>query len=371
MMIRSKVPAVLGLTALLAACGGSGGSSSSTTPAPPATDGFIILTSDFTTSSLATMPRENPEDVTTIDIDLHGDAVARLKWPVLYVLNRFGADNVQALDIEAGFTTLWQCSVGNGNNPQDLVVVDESQAYVSLYGAGIVRVNLNPKPDCSDFLISEIDLSSVADSDGLAEPDQMALVGDRLWVSVARLTNFSPIENAAVVGIDTETGQIEVLIELGGTNAFGGPKGLPVLEEGSPLLLVSRTGAYGASDGAIEIIDLRTLQAGTNLTTEAQLGGDLTDFVYVSNTRAYAVVSDENFNNSLVRFDPGSGELQAVLTSGPAYLSDIEWDPENQVLLVANQDFTNPGIEIYDTADRRVTTSPIPTGLPPWQIHVP
>ena len=57
--------------------------------------------------------------------------------------------------------------------------------------------------------------------------------------------------------------------------------------------------------------------------------------------------------------------------SGPAYLSDIEWDPENQVLLVANQDFANPGIEIYDTADRRVTTSPIPTGLPAWQILVP
>jgi hypothetical protein len=58
--------------------------------------------------------------------------------PLVFVVNRFGADNLQWLDPQSGFATkriggtAAQWSTGNGTNPQDVLAVSETKVYVTL-----------------------------------------------------------------------------------------------------------------------------------------------------------------------------------------------------------------------------------------------
>lgn len=384
-----QVALVVGLAAL-AACGGGdgGGGNDDPTPAPTSTPEptvtpeptatptpepmadrlAVVLTTDFTSSSLASMPVEQPDAVTVDGQTLHSDSVARAFGSIVYVINRFGADNIQALDASNDFATLWQCSVGNGKNPHDVVRVSDDKGYVALYGGGVAVVDLTPRPDCADFVQQEIDLSSLADDDGLPEADRMALVDGTLYVSLQRLDNFAPSASSVLAVIDTSTDTLTGSIALSAPNPFAETKGLP-LDPDTGKILVASTGNFGVLDGGIERIDPATAMAEGHFVTEEELGGDISDFVIVSSARGYAVVTDADFNNSLVRFDPSTGELQATLVTGSAFLPDIEYDPATDQLFLASQDFANPGIRVFAADDSEVTTAPIDTGLPPFNIN--
>lgn len=381
---------VLGL-ATLAACGGGGDGGSdgggnnpppeptstpeptvtpepTPTPAPMADRLAVVLTTDFTSSSLASMPVEQPNAVTVDGQTLHSDSVARAFGSIVYVINRFGADNIQALDASNDFATLWQCSVGNGKNPQDVVRVSDDKGYVALYGGGVAVVDLTPSADCDDFIQQEIDLSSLADDDGIPEANRMVLVDGKLYVSLQRLENFAPSDASVLAVIDTSTDTLTGSITLSAPNPFAETKGLP-LDPDNGKILVSSIGNFGVMDGGIERIDPATGTAEGHFVTEEDLGGDINDFVIVSSSRGYAVVSDADFNNSLVRFDPSTGELQATLLTGSAFLPDVEYDPVTDRIFLASQDFANPGVHVFAADDSEVTTAPIDTGLPPFNIN--
>lgn len=362
----------LGAATCIAACGGGGGGGDDGNDDGGGGPGLertaVVLTTDFTSSSLATLPVEDPSAATVDDQTLHSDSVARSFARVVYVLNRFGADNVQALDAANDYRTLWQCSVGNGKNPQDIEKASDDKAYVALYGGGVAVVNLNPSPDCSDFVQQEIDLSSLADGDGIPEAHRMVLVDGTLYVSLQRLENFAPSDASVLAVIDTSSDTLTGSIPLSGTNPFGETKGLP-LDPATGKILVATTGEFGATDGGIERVDPTTGTAEGYFITEAELGGDINDFTIVSATRGYAVVSDTDFNNSLVRFDPSTGTVQATLATGSAYLPDVEYDASTDRIFLASQDFADPGIRIFAADDAEVTSSPIDTGLPPFNIN--
>jgi len=365
-----------GLAAMVAACGGGGsGDDGGDDPGGPTTGRTaVVLTSDFSSSSLATLPVADPTSVTIDTQTLHGDSVARAFGATVYVINRFGADNIQALDATNGYATRWQCSVADpdepdaSKNPQDLAVGAGGKGYVSLLSGGIAVVNLDTGADCAGFVEKEIDLSSLADADGLAEPTQMVVVDGRLYVTLQRLDNFVPTDSSVLAIIDTATDELDGSITLSAPNPFAETKGLP-LEPGSGKIFVAETGSFGALDGGIERVDPRSGTAEGHFVTEAQLGGDISDFAIVSSTRAYAVVSDADFNNSLVRFDPSTGQRQATLVTSSAFLPDIEYDPSTDQLFLASQDFARPGIRVFAADDTEVTSSPIDTGLPPFNIN--
>ena len=362
----------LGAVTCIAACGGGGGGGDDNDDGgdgggPALERTAVVLTTDFTSSSLATLPVDDPSSTTIDDQTLHGDSVARAFGRVVYVLNRFGADNVQALDAADDYETLWQCSVGNGKNPHDIAKATDDKAYVALYGGGVAVVNLNPSPDCSDFVQQEIDLSSLADDDGIPEADRMVLVDGMLYVSLQRLENFAPSDASVLAVIDTASDTLAGSIPLSGTNPFAETKGLP-LDPATGKILVATIGEFGATDGGIERVDPATGTAEGYFITEAELGGDINDFTIVSSTRGYAVVSDADFNNSLVRFDPSTGTVQATLATGAAYLPDVEYDASTDRIFLASQDFANPGIRIFAADDAEVTSAPIDTGLPPFNI---
>src|SRR6185503_17797355 len=123
-----------------------------------------------------------------------------------YVINRLGGDSIQALDPQAGFATRWECSVGNGANPHDLIFAAPDKAYVTLYErTELLIVNPSVGPSCDGFVRGSIDLAALADADGVPEMDTGAIIDGRLFVALERLDRdafFLPREQAVLAVVD-------------------------------------------------------------------------------------------------------------------------------------------------------------------------
>lgn len=328
----------------------------------------FVLTSDFTNGSLSVAgldTRAVSADVATVYSD------ARLRWfgGLLYVVNRFGQDNIQVIDPEHGFATLRQFSVGNGSNPQDIAFVSATKAYVTrLASARLLIVN----PSTGDSL-GAISLAAFADADHLPEMDRMIRVGSTLFVELQRLANFQPTDTSVVVAIDVRADTVLDAapgipgiqpIVLPGTN----PTTTFEYDSGSGRLLLGCTGRYGANDGGIVWIDPRTLAPGGYAITEAALGGDVLDVVWGSATRSFAIVSDAAYNTALVAWNPSTGQrLGVVFAPGGFVLADAALDDRGD-LYVCDNDFEAPGLYVFSAATGAAIAGPLDVGLPPVEV---
>ncbi len=329
----------------------------------------FVTATDFQTGGFATVSLDAPRavDPVTPARQLGSDPVPRTFAGGVYVINRSPGDNIQALDPGNGFATRWQCSTGNGSNPQDFALLDAGKAYVTLFSEpDLLVVNPSPSPDCHDFVTGSIDLSAYADSDGVPEMDQMAIVNGILYVSLQRLDNFVPTAPGAIVAVDTATDRVVNEFDLGAEDPFGNTKGLTV-RNGD--LLVGEVGMFGVNDGGIERIALPSGQSKGFVITEETLGGDINDFAVVSDHLAYAIVALPDFSTSVVAFDPATGTVTSTLLSHGEFYSDIELNDRGE-LFVVDRTFANPGLRIFRAADgTELTANPLRVGdLPPFQL---
>ncbi len=327
----------------------------------------FITATDFQAGGFATISLDEPRQVHPAGpATLTGsDAVARVFGARVFVVNRFGGDNLQVLDAGRNFAGVTQCSTGPGSNPNDIAFVNGHKAYIPLYGRSeLLVVDPNPAEDCSNFIRNSIDLSEYADADGIPEMSQVVVVGDRVYVTLQRLASFMPAGKGAVVVIDTNTDEVVDVIELTGENPFGQTKGLTV-QGGS--LYVAEVGNFGVLDGGIERINLATGRAEGFIITEETLGGDLSDFVLVGPQLGYAILSLADFSNSLVAFDPTAGTVLRTVVHGNG-LSDIEINSKGELYLT-DRNTKTPGVRIFRAEDgAELTTTPLNTGLPPFSV---
>jgi hypothetical protein len=336
------------------------------TGGPPAF-AFVVAT-DFQTGSFGTIALDESRTVTQASASrsINSDAVARTYGGLVYVVNRFGADNIQVLDPAHDFATVLQCSTGAGSNPNDIAFVSNAKAYVALLAEkNLLIVNPSARADCSDFVLGSIDLSAYADSDGIPDMNQLAVVGNTLFVSLQRLDqNFMPAERGALVAIDTASDQITTTIELADKNPFGQTKGLTQFDGE---LLVGEVGLFGVNDGGVEQINPNSATSDGFLITEEELGGDITDFAFLSPERAFAIISNPDFTTSLVAFDPTTRSVTQTLVSH-GMLSDIELDNRGELFL-ADRSTSTPGVRIFRASDGvELTVAPLDLGLPPFDI---
>jgi hypothetical protein len=337
-----------------------------------------VVATDFETGGLATVGVATPRRVHRLRTDVFSDAVVRVTGGLTVVLNRFLADNVQVLTPK--LRTRLQCGTVAGSNPHDIVVAEPGRrgagpgkAYVTRYGAQELWIVDPAARGCRRFKRGTIDLSPWADPDGLPEMDQMALVGARLFVTVQRLDRgrgFAPTGSSRLLVIDTASDAVTGEIVLAGRNAFGDASGI-VRDPVTGRLAVSTPGdLYTVGDGGIQWVDPETMTADPAgfFVTEDQLGGNITDFVVLSSTKAYAIVQRQDLRNALVVFDPTNPAAARTLFTREAFLPDIALAPDG-MLWLADQSRPGYGIRIIDPAiDDFITAKPIDVGLPPFSI---
>jgi hypothetical protein len=307
---------------------------------------------------------------------IDADAVLREQRGRLFAINRFGGDNVQELDPNDGYKTLWQCSTKPGSNPHDIALVSDKKAYVTRYDAtSILIIDPSTGPTCAGFVRGNIDLSSLADSDGIPEMEQSVLIGTRLFVSIQRLDRnnfFVPAANGALAVIDTTTDQLIGSVELQLANPFAETKGLYYHAPTNRIYVAGPGTLFSElADGGIEIVDPDTMTSQGVLATGADLGGDLTDFLPVGTRRGFAVVADEDFFATVIEIDLITGRKIGAIMASEQEISDIELTQDG-ALWIADRNCFDPGIRVFQLgavqSASEVTTKPIYPGLSPFTI---
>jgi DNA-binding beta-propeller fold protein YncE len=358
-----------------ASCSSGGVEDRGTGATPPPLEGTsaFVVTTDFQTGSFAVFPVLQADAVTKNVDRIHSDAVARVHAGLVYVVNRLGGDNIQAIDPAAGYATRWQCSVENGSNPHDIAFAAADKAYVTRYErASLLIVDPTTGADCAQFVRGTVDLSQFADGDGLPEMDQAVVIGGRLYVTLQLLDRrnfFRPTDQSLIAVVDVATDSVVGSIPLTGTNPFAESAGLTP----DPLtgkLTLTEVGEFGTlGDGGLERVDPATLTAEGFFVTESDLGGNVTDVVLIDEHHAYAILLDEVGRSRVVRFDPTLRQVTATLAEGDEFLVDIELGPDGGTLYLTDRTLKRPGIRRFAIADdSEIAPSPIDTGLPPFDI---
>ncbi len=360
-MLRARLRFLLACAALVAP---------SVTPSRAAETKAFVACSDFSTGSLDVVnlgTRAVSRDVEPI----HSDARLRFFGGELYVINRFGQDNVQVVN-PATNQTVRQFSTGNGSNPYDLAFVSATRAYVTRYDRASILI-VNPQTGAE---LGTIDLAAFADADGLPEMDHAVRVDDRVFVSLQRLNRsagYAPTDSSLVVVIDADADTV-----LDADPAHAGKQAIrlaaknPVtafaFDAASARLLVGCAGVYGATDGAVVALDPVHLTSLGTVATEANLGGDLGDLAWWSATRSYAIVSDAAFNTKLVAWNPTTGlSLGAIASPSGFVLADVELNDRGELYL-CNDDFVLGGVSVYAAATGALLAGPLPMSLPPQAV---
>ena len=203
------------------------------------------------------------------------DAIARFFGGWVYVVNRFGTDSIQIIDPQQGFTTPanGELSVDNGSNPQDIVFVNATKAYVSRLDSPTLFI-LNPT---TLQKTGELNLSSLIkpnDRDGSPEPAYMLIRNGLVYVALQHIDfeqSLLKVANGEVVVINPATDSIVTVITLQGENPVSELLYSPTLNR----ILVSSVGDFTVIDGGgIEMINPDTNIVDAQFAvSEATMGG--------------------------------------------------------------------------------------------------
>jgi len=340
-------------------------------PSAAAQTRAFVLTSDFSTGNLSVVDLDTR--AVTQDVEPAGsDAVMRWYDDKLYIVNRFGGDNVQVVD-GGTLNTTHQFSTGNGSNPQDICFVSPTKAYVTRYELTDLLI-VNPATGSSPGVIS---LAAFADADGVPEMARMVRVERYLFVAIQRLDRnnfFSPTDSSLVAVIDTDTDTVVDCDPVApGVQAIHLTARNPVsafeFDRLTSRLLIGCVGFFGALDGGIEWIDpVNRVSLGLAV-TEATLGGDLGDIVWGSAARSHAIVSDASFNTQLVAWNTAGQNLGVVYSPGGFSLNDAAQNDRGE-LYVCNNDLLSAdvGVHVFSAATGTPLAGPLDCGLPPVSV---
>lgn len=338
-------------------------------PASAAPSKAFVFGTDYTTGSLTGY--DLPARSAHCDAaSPNSDASLRFFAGRLYVVNRFGGDNIQVVN-PATYGTVLQFSVGNGANPHDIALVSPTKAYVTRYESADLWI-VNPQTGAHTGTVS---LAAFADADGLPEMDRLALVGDLLFVAIERIDRpggYVPSGPGLVAVIDTRT---DALVDcdpaLPGTQAIALQLANPVttfqFDAATRRLLVGCAGTYGVLDGGLEWIDTNTLRSAGVAIGEGTLGGDVSDVVWVGPAKSYAIVADLAFNTSLVSWSAAGAVLDTLWAPGGYSLSDAEANDAGE-LWVCRNSFSGSALRVYTIATDVPSGPDLHCTLPPVAV---
>lgn len=315
---------------------------------------------------------------------IHSDAIARFYNGKVFIVNRLNKDTIQILNPNLANTTETEYSVGQGTNPQDILLYNENKAYVSRFNSTSLLV-VQP---FTGQVLGQIDLSGYAEPtsaggiiDGKPEMSWMIKLGDRVFITLQRLDRNNPLGflppsgKSFLLEINPSTDTIVNTFEFQSANPFSKPQILDIFGEVHILFATpNRLGFISELDGGIEAFNPRTNSFRTGfLLAETTAGGDILGFQIKNAELGFASVLDKNFNKKIISFNPSSGQIISILLEVPSSqgtnFSGILLTQDG-LLAVGISDFRSPGVIIFDTNGslRRLTLTAIPLSLTPVDL---
>ncbi len=343
-------------------------------PAARAAQGrAFVFATDFASGNLASVSFGPPPVATCNVAPTCADAVLRYQQGLLYVVERFGCDNVRVLDPNASFAVVQQFSVGNGANPNDIAIVSPTKAFITRYETADLWI-VNPQ---TGAFLGSVSLATFADADGIPEMNRLAVRNGRVFVTVQRIDRdlgFTPTDSSQVIVVDATTDAlVDCDPQASGVQGILLPFQNPTTEivtDPAGKLVIGCTGAYGINDGGIVRIDPVGLVVEAAEVTEATLGGDIVDLAIASATRGFAIVGDASFNTACRPWDRALGTAGAPVYATAGFnLADAEVNDRSELWL-ADRTPANPGVRVFDVVTLLpLTAGPVSTCLPPQDIE--
>lgn len=326
-------------------------------------DGPWVLTTDYQNfGNIEALDAGSPWTPSGELGPVHSDSVARWHNGKVYLVGRGSANHIQVYDPANGWNLDLEFSIGIGRNPQDIAFPGDGTAWVSCYDeAVLLKVSL-----ADGSIITTFDTSMYADDDGRPETSWMHLHEDLLYITCQLLdTNgwFNPTAPGKLLVMNVATGQWQDPIQLEVMNPY-----THLRMDADGTLLVGGVGNWALADGGVERVNLTTQSSEGLVLTEAQLGGDLLNFIVDRSGRYFVLTSSPSFATTLLAIDADGSNQNIVESREDFDLVDLAWDGDFQ-LLVADRNLLNPGIRVYDTHNEtELTTAPVTLGLPPFMI---
>jgi hypothetical protein len=315
---------------------------------------------------------------------IHSDANARFANGKIFIINRLNRDSIQILNPNAANLTESEFSVGQGTNPQDILIYNNDKAYISRYNSKKLLI-ANPY---NGQTLGEIDLSAYSETssaggipDGKPEMSWMIRFDDRIFITLQVLDRnhpqgfFPPSGNSLLLEINPNNDTVVRTIPFLSTNPFSKPQIVEIFGERHIVFTTpGKLGFISELDGGIEAFNPRTNSFRNEfLLKETTAGGDILGFQIKNNDLGFASVLDKNFNKRIFAFNPSNGQIISLLfevaSNVGTNFSGILLTQEGQ-LAIGISDFSNPGIHIFDTngSIRQLTLTPIRTQLTPVDI---
>lgn len=344
-----------------------------------------VVTSDFGTSGKFTVINPDTQVSISTIANIHSDAVAKVIDGKVFILNRLNRDSVLILNPSFGFLPEAEYSVGNGNNPQDIVKVNENKAYITLYNSRNLLV-VNPY---SGALIKTIDLGQYVETsstgivgvDGIPEMSQMYLEGSSLYIQLQRLDRNdpggipAPNSDSLLLELDVNSDSVINTYTFFSRNPTSKMQKIEMTGESFLVMCApNRLGFLSKLDGGVVAFSLRTKTFRNNfLYSEITAGGDILGIQIKDEKEGYASVLDSSFNKSIQQFNPSTGQRVSTILSFSANAGNISGLLLTKLgrLYVGDGTFSRPGVLIFDTtkADKpRLTQSSIDVGLRPFDL---
>ena len=313
-------------------------------------------------------------DIPTLDVRQNAvdgvastDPVVRHADGRVFIVNRFGADNVTVLDA-GSLQLVAQISTGAGSNPQD-VAADGDLLYVpTLSGPGVAVLDLS-RPD--EGVVDTIDLSQLDRTDGEPNCHSAVRVGRRLAVVCGILDeSFKPRTRGRVAVVELDSGQVGETIALEHRRPFGfalavasGPLEGDVLIPTVPKFL--EPGAAGCLE-RVHLAAEPPVAAGCLVDNQA-LGGYASGLTSGPDGDVWMAVTtgfdpdDYGPVGYAAAWDASGDRLHEPMTGTDVRSMDVAVCPGGTV---AVSDATL-GVRVYAGTGEELTDAPLDLGLPP------
>lgn len=323
---------------------------------------IFLFGSDYSTGEIAQVDLDST--ALKNSIVLYQDSRVYSDGENLWVLEALGADNLVKLPIDytSSEDIIFQKSLADNSNPVDIAFSSESRAWVSLENTNsIIQINTEDGEQ-----VSEYDLSQYAfDADNFANPGDLLISGDTLFVAIQRRNGFSVGDLGVVLLLDANSGDSLGVINFPMSN----PTSMALVDD---KLFVSLSGEFftGAdSTRALVSVDLSDLTPSI-IAYDTDLGGSPTVIQSLNNQLFVKIQSgyDDSFNaiESIVQMDP-STEVVTEVYSGSVE-GGFAYSKTDEAWIIGSRAAGNEGLVVLKEGSESLIQ--FDDALAPYSIQV-
>jgi hypothetical protein len=265
--------------------------------------------------------------------------------------------------------------VGAGANPQDVLLVAPDTGYVSRYEPPFNDVAVFDP--ANGELLASIDLSALAENeDATPRATGLCMAEGLVFVALQDIDRtFTRYGEGKLAVIDPQTDAVLGAIALGGKNPFD--MQVVTRDDGREVVYVALAGIFPGLQGqelsgGVVVVDPVSLAVERVALDDDTASGNVAGLAMVDETLGYAIVSDAQFANRVVAFDPVGGSVLRVVSESANLIPEIEVD-SGGVLAVPDRSFAAPRICLFraptDPAGAETPLGCVALELPPFSLE--